>query len=133
MSDAVVYIARCAEHGLHGERDECFVCGAMVEHVTFVRADLFLAEKRRSYRLKRLLYEADDASADGGAGPFSQWLDGGAECVPGNVRELREEYDMLGEREHALHVALVKAIELLDADMFDRAEIEPLRALVTRP
>lgn len=32
MSD-VVFIARCPEHGLHGERDECFVCGGPVEKV----------------------------------------------------------------------------------------------------
>jgi hypothetical protein len=28
-----VYIARCPEHGLHGERSECFVCGGPVERV----------------------------------------------------------------------------------------------------
>jgi hypothetical protein len=32
----VIYIARCPEHGLHGERDECFVCGGEVEQVPFV-------------------------------------------------------------------------------------------------
>lgn len=123
MSDAVVYIARCAEHGLHGQRDECFVCGEMVEHVTFVRADMFLAEKAASYRLRRLLWEAANATHDGPPVPFMPWIAaGGLDATPTGVRELREEYDMLGEREHALHVALAKAIELLDADMFDRAE-----------
>lgn len=29
----VVFIARCPEHGLHGDRDECFVCGGPVEKV----------------------------------------------------------------------------------------------------
>lgn len=28
-----VNIARCPEHGLHGERTECFVCGGPVEQV----------------------------------------------------------------------------------------------------
>jgi hypothetical protein len=32
----VVYIARCPEHGLHGERTECFVCGGEVEQVAMV-------------------------------------------------------------------------------------------------
>ena len=27
------YIARCPVHGLHGERQECFVCGGPVEQV----------------------------------------------------------------------------------------------------
>lgn len=31
-----VNIARCPEHGLHGERDECFVCGGPVEQVRMV-------------------------------------------------------------------------------------------------
>jgi hypothetical protein len=33
-----VLIARCPEHGLHGERSECFVCGGPVEHVPMVPA-----------------------------------------------------------------------------------------------
>jgi hypothetical protein len=32
----VVNIARCPEHGLHGERTECFVCGGDVEQVPMV-------------------------------------------------------------------------------------------------
>lgn len=35
MAD-VVTIARCPEHGLHGERDACFVCGGPVEQVPMV-------------------------------------------------------------------------------------------------
>jgi hypothetical protein len=31
-----VEIARCPVHGLHGEREECFVCGATVEKVRMV-------------------------------------------------------------------------------------------------
>lgn len=30
---SIVNIARCAEHGLHGERTECFVCAGPVEQV----------------------------------------------------------------------------------------------------
>lgn len=35
----VVTIARCPEHGLHGERTECFVCGGPVEQVRMVPAE----------------------------------------------------------------------------------------------
>jgi hypothetical protein len=33
-----IHIARCPEHGLHGERKECFVCGGAVEQVAMVPA-----------------------------------------------------------------------------------------------
>lgn len=32
----VVHIARCAIHGLHGQRTECFVCGGPVDQVPMV-------------------------------------------------------------------------------------------------
>ncbi len=35
---AVVYIARCPEHGLHGCRTHCFECGVEVEQVPMVEA-----------------------------------------------------------------------------------------------
>lgn len=35
MAD-ILHIARCPEHGLHGCRTECFVCGAVVEQVPMV-------------------------------------------------------------------------------------------------
>lgn len=38
MNGEIVYIARCPEHGLHGQRDECFVCGGPVEQVPMVEA-----------------------------------------------------------------------------------------------
>lgn len=38
---SIVNIARCAEHGLHGERHECFVCGGEVEQVAMIAADYF--------------------------------------------------------------------------------------------
>lgn len=34
-----VKIACCPEHGLHGERSECFVCGGPVEQVEYVPAN----------------------------------------------------------------------------------------------
>lgn len=37
MTD-VVLIARCPEHGLHGQRDTCFECGGPVEQVAMVPA-----------------------------------------------------------------------------------------------
>lgn len=37
-----VQIARCPEHGLHGERDECFVCGGPVEQVKMVEANVVI-------------------------------------------------------------------------------------------
>lgn len=33
MTIEAVLIARCPQHGLHGERDSCFVCGGPVEQV----------------------------------------------------------------------------------------------------
>lgn len=38
---STVLIARCPEHGLHGERAECFVCGGPVEQVPMLPADYF--------------------------------------------------------------------------------------------
>lgn len=40
-----VRIARCPEHGLHGERTECFVCGRPVEQVPMVPARLLAREQ----------------------------------------------------------------------------------------
>lgn len=40
-------VARCDEHGLHGERTECFVCGGRVEQIPMVHA-------RESERVQRL-------------------------------------------------------------------------------
>lgn len=47
-----IQIARCPEHGLHGERDECFVCGGPVEQVEMIEAkpaDIFLTLYRDSF------------------------------------------------------------------------------------
>lgn len=37
-----VSIARCPEHGLHGERTECFICGGPVEQVEMVPVSVVL-------------------------------------------------------------------------------------------
>ena len=42
-----VNIARCPEHGLHGERTECFVCGRPVEQVPMVEKAPVEAERER--------------------------------------------------------------------------------------
>lgn len=36
---AELYVARCAIHGLHGERTECYVCGGPVEQVPMVELE----------------------------------------------------------------------------------------------
>lgn len=38
--------ARCPDHGLHGERAECFVCGGPVERVPFIPVDVFVEVAR---------------------------------------------------------------------------------------
>lgn len=40
----LVHIARCAIHGLHGERTECAVCGGPVEQVAMVPATVLVGE-----------------------------------------------------------------------------------------
>jgi hypothetical protein len=42
-SGQVVNIARCPEHGIHGERTECFVCEMPVEQVAMVEHERVLA------------------------------------------------------------------------------------------
>jgi len=70
----VVPIARCSEHGLHGHRQECFVCGGEVEQVEFIDRAAFvvelatlrgygLVENTTYYRILELItpMETDDA------------------------------------------------------------------------
>ena len=45
-----VLIACCPEHGLHGERTECFVCGGEVEQVAMTAAPLFEHRGRAAAR-----------------------------------------------------------------------------------
>lgn len=40
----IVYIACCADHGLHGERTDCFACGGPVEQIPMVQVDEPLRE-----------------------------------------------------------------------------------------
>ncbi len=49
-----VCIARCPEHGLHGERQECFVCGGPVEQVLMAPAEVM------GPKLERILLRAQD-------------------------------------------------------------------------
>lgn len=47
-----VSIASCPEHGLHGARQECFICSGEVDQVAYVRADKVhaLADERDALR-----------------------------------------------------------------------------------
>ena len=50
----VVCIARCAEHGLHGRRQECFICGKRVEQVPVVLLENFeKARERIAFQLSK--------------------------------------------------------------------------------
>lgn len=59
-----VLIALCPEHGLHGERTECFVCGGAVEQIAMIPAATVLAENRR---LKSALLGAHYLAEEGHA------------------------------------------------------------------
>ena len=61
-----VYIARCAEHGLHGDRTRCFICGAPVEQVPMIPVEdgsgiaLIAAERQRQIDAEGWTAEHDD-------------------------------------------------------------------------
>jgi hypothetical protein len=38
---SIVTIARCPDHGLHGQRTECYACGGPVEQVEMIPAGYF--------------------------------------------------------------------------------------------
>jgi hypothetical protein len=38
-TDTPVFVPRCPEHGLQGQRDDCFECGGRVEQIPLVSAD----------------------------------------------------------------------------------------------
>lgn len=44
---SVAHIACCPEHGLHGQREECFVCGGAVEQVAVVPVEESLTLESR--------------------------------------------------------------------------------------
>jgi len=44
----VVLIARCPEHGLHGQRTTCFECGGLVDQVPFTAAEQRHVERQAS-------------------------------------------------------------------------------------
>lgn len=56
-------IARCPEHGLHGERASCFVCGGPVEQVQMVEVRAVydwlgaLARQHGEEEVGRVLYD----------------------------------------------------------------------------
>jgi hypothetical protein len=61
MSTEVVNIARCPEHGLHGERQECFVCGGEVEQVPMIHAAALVPVIQEQERLRAELRDASAA------------------------------------------------------------------------
>lgn len=42
----IFMVARCPEHGLHGLRSDCFVCGGPVERVPMVPSPAVVVEQR---------------------------------------------------------------------------------------
>lgn len=52
MSVAVFNIAKCPDHGLHGERSDCFECGKFVEQVQMVELAAF-EEMHKRFRDQR--------------------------------------------------------------------------------
>lgn len=53
-------IARCPEHGLHGERNECFVCYAPVELVAMVPAGEVERLRAERDRYSEALHDIED-------------------------------------------------------------------------
>lgn len=56
-----VEIARCPEHGLHGERTSCFVCGGEVEQVRMVLASELAVAVRERDIMRKANVTHDDA------------------------------------------------------------------------
>lgn len=63
---AVYLIAECPEHGLHGQREECFVCGKPVRQVRMVLASE--AERLAAALEASLKPEPDEGEGLGGVG-----------------------------------------------------------------
>lgn len=77
----VVYIARCADHGLHGERTDCHVCGGPVEQVPMVQVDEPLRELPK--------------------GTIRKWVGGETYLLHDLVPELRAALDYFGDTAEA--------------------------------
>jgi hypothetical protein len=56
-----VNIARCPEHGLHGERPACFVCGGEVEQVPMVPASEVARYRAALERIAKGTYRLQEA------------------------------------------------------------------------
>lgn len=55
QSPPVVHIARCEEHGIHGQRATCFACGGHVQQLPMVHvADLIESAQRNAEVLSAL-------------------------------------------------------------------------------
>jgi len=64
---ATVHIARCTEHGLHGERTECFVCAGPVEqvpHLAWDHAHAAVCTLRERLLIRPATIEDKDAFVD---------------------------------------------------------------------
>jgi hypothetical protein len=59
----VTHIARCPEHGLHGERAECFVCRGPVTQVAMVELSPMLDLIKRLTSAEGELLEDAEAQA----------------------------------------------------------------------
>jgi hypothetical protein len=82
MGYGVVNIARCPQHGLHGERTECHVCGGLVEQVPMIPGAEHAEAVRALWLAGGALYGAlNDALNDPNAEPpdidraLQEWRD----------------------------------------------------------
>jgi hypothetical protein len=60
----VVFVAHCPEHGLHGERDTCFVCGGSVQHVPMIHVIELVKQTQRTAEAMSALGVALNAMAE---------------------------------------------------------------------
>lgn len=56
-----VKIAYCSEHGLHGQRDTCFECGAPAQQIPMVQASRLAGAQARATTLEKELRGVLDA------------------------------------------------------------------------
>jgi hypothetical protein len=60
-----VFIARCPEHGLHGDRQDCFECGGSVEQVEMVEAATLTRYEEALLRILRICEPGGDEVIEG--------------------------------------------------------------------